>query len=49
MNNIEIERAFLSKLDSFSDEELRERLENAPQTGLARCFVPDFLEDTTEG
>jgi hypothetical protein len=48
MENIYLERKFMSKLDSLSDEELRERVENAPPTGLARCFIPDSLEDTTE-
>jgi hypothetical protein len=47
MKNIEIERAFMSKLDSFSDEELKERVENAPPTGLGRCFTPDSLKEIT--
>jgi hypothetical protein len=48
MENLEIERAFMSKLHSLSDAELRERVENTPHTGLGSCFVPDSLEDTVD-
>lgn len=44
MENIEIEKSFMSRLNSLSDEKLRERVENAPATGLARCFIPESKE-----
>jgi len=48
MDNKELEKAFMSKLESLSEEELRERIENAPPTGLARCFIPEPLEESTK-